>query len=57
MFGEEIVGVRLGIAGHGCVKAGIGGHCLVMCGVGRHFVGVAVVVECWEEEEGAVEGD
>ena len=57
MIGEEIVGVSLGVVGHGLVKAGIVGHCLVMVGVDGHFVEVAVVVECWEEEEGAVEGD
>ena len=39
------------------MKAGIVGHCLVMMEVGGHFVEVAVVVECWEEEEGEVEGD
>ena len=36
--------------------AGIGGHCLGMSEVVGHLVEVAVVVECWEEEEG-VEGD
>ena len=52
MIGEEIVGVSLGVVGHGWVKAGIVGHCLVMMfGVGGHFVEVAVIVECWEEEE------
>ena len=57
MIGEEIVGLSLGVVGHGWVKAGIVVHCLVMFGVGGHFVEVAVVVECWEEEEGEVEGD
>ena len=57
MIGEEIVGVSLGVVGHGWAKAGIVGHCLVMFGVGGHFVEVAVIVECWEEEEGEVEGD
>ena len=28
-----------------------------MAGIGGHFGEVAVVVECWEEEEGEVEGD
>ena len=37
--------------------AGIGGHCLGMSEVVGHFVEVAVVVECWEEEEGEVEDD
>ena len=37
--------------------AGIGGHCLGMSEVVGHFVGVAVMVECCEEEEGEVEGD
>ena len=37
------------------MKVGIGGHCLVMEGVAGHFVVVAVVVECWEEEEGEEE--
>ena len=32
------------------------GHCLVMCVVVGHFGEVAVVVECWGEEEGEVEG-
>ena len=50
VIGEEIVGVSLGVADHGWVKVGIVGHCLVM-------VEVAVVFECWEEEEGEVEGD
>ena len=36
--------------------AGIGGHCLGMSEVVGHFVGVAGVVEYWEEE-GEVEGD
>ena len=37
--------------------AGIGGHCLGVSEVVGHFVGMAVVVECWkEEEEGEVEG-
>ena len=57
MIGEEIVGVSLGVVGHGWVKAEIVGHCLVMFGVGGHFVEVAVIVECWEEEEGEVEAD
>ena len=57
VIGEEIVGVSLGVVGHGWVKAGIVGHCLVMFGVGGHFVEVAVIVECWEEEEGEVEVD
>ena len=51
MIGKEIVGVSLGVAGHGWVRAGIVGHCLVMVGVDGHFVEVTVVVECWEEEE------
>ena len=46
----------LGFGVHGWVKAGMVGHCLVMCVVVGHFVEVAVVVECWREEEG-VEGD
>ena len=46
MIGKEIVEVRLGVAGHGWVKAGIVGHCLVMVGVDGHFVEVAVVIEC-----------
>ena len=54
MIGEEIVGVSLGIAGHGWVKVGIVDHCLVMVGIDGRFVEVAVVVECWEEEEGEV---
>ena len=37
--------------------AGIGSHCLGMSEVVGHFGEVAVVVECWEEEEGEVEGD
>ena len=49
--------MSLGVAGHGWVRAGIVGHCLVMVGVDGHFVEVAVVVECWEEKEGEVEGD
>ena len=49
--------MSLGIAGHGWVKAGIVGRCLVMVRIDGHFVEVAVVVECWEEEEGEVEGD
>ena len=57
VIGEEIVGVCLGFGVHGWVKAGMVGHCLVMCVVVGHFVEVAVVVECWEEEEGEVEGD
>ena len=57
MIGEEIVGVSLRVVVHGWVKAGIVGHCLVMFGVGGQFVEVAVVGECWEEEEGEVEGD
>ena len=36
------------------VMCGVVGHCLVMFGLGGHFVEVAVVVECWEEEEGEV---
>ena len=47
VIGEEIVVVSLGVVVHGWVKAGMVGH----------FVEVAVVVECWEEEEGEVEGD
>ena len=39
------------------MKVEIGGHCLVMEGVAGHSVVVAVVVECWEEGEGEVEGD
>ena len=31
--------------------AGIGGHCLGMSEVVGHFVGMAVVAECWREEE------
>ena len=42
---------------HGWVKFGVVGRYLVMCGVVGHFVEVAVVAECWEEEEGEVEGD
>ena len=73
VIGEEIVGgslvwrfevmvdghygVSLGVVVHGWVKAGIVGHCLVMVEVGGHFVEVAVVVECWEEEEEEVEDD
>ena len=73
MIGEENVGVSLvwrfevmvdghcwvsrGVVVHGWVKAGMVGHCLVMVGVDGHFVEVAVIVECWEEEEGEVEGD
>ena len=57
MIGEKIVGVSLGVADHGWVKVGIVGHCLVMVGFDGRFVEVAVVVECWEEEEGEVEGD
>ena len=41
---------------HGWVKVGIVGHCLVMVGFDGRLE-VAVVVECWEEEEGEVEGD
>ena len=37
--------------------AGIGGHGLGMSEVVGHFVEVAVVVGCWEEEEGEVEVD
>ena len=57
VIGEEIVGVSLGVVGHGWVKAGVVDRCLVMCGVVGHFVEVAVVVECWEEEEGEVRVD
>ena len=73
VIGEEIVGVSLVwrfevmvdshcwvslvVVVHGWVKFEVVGHCLVMCGVVGHFVEVAVVVECWEEEEGEVEGD
>ena len=57
MIGEGIVGVSLGVVVHGWVKSGVVGRCLVMCVVVGHFVEVAVVVECWEEEEGEVEGD
>ena len=56
VIGEEIVGVSLGVADHGWVKVGIVGHCLVMVEFDGRFVEVAVVVECWEEEE-EVEGD
>ena len=56
MIGEGIVGVSLGVADHGWVKFGIVGHCLVMVEFDGCFVEVAVVVECWEEEE-EVEGD
>ena len=38
------------------MKVGIVDHCLVMVGIDGRFVEVAVVVECWEEEE-EVEGD
>ena len=31
--------------------AGIGGHCWGMSEVVGHFVGMAVVAECWREEE------
>ena len=41
-----IVGVSLGVAGHGYVRVEIGDHCLVMVGVAGHFVVVAVVVKC-----------
>ena len=57
VIGEEIVGVSLRVADHGWVKVGIVGHCLVMVGFDGRFVEVAVVVECWEEEEEEVEGD
>ena len=57
VIGEEIVGVSLRVADHGWVKVGIVGHCLVVVVVIGHFVEVAVVAECWEEEEGEVEGD
>ena len=57
MIGEEIVGVSLRVVDHGWVKVGFVGHCLVMVGFDGRFVEVAVVVECWEEEEGEVEGD
>ena len=57
MIGEEIVGVSLVVVVHDWVKAGMVGHCLVMCVVVGHFEEVAVVVECWEEEEGEVEVD
>ena len=33
------------------------GHYWVMCVVVGHFGEVAVVAECWEEEEVEVEGD
>ena len=56
VIGEEIVGVSLGVADHGWVKVGIVGHCLVMEKFDGRFVGVAVVVGWWEEEE-EVEGD
>ena len=36
--------------------AGIGGHCLGMSEVVGHFVGMAVVAECWREEEEAEGG-
>ena len=68
VIGEEIVGVSLVwrfevmvdghcwvslvVVVHGWVKSEVVGHCLVMC-VG-HFGEVAVVAECWEEEEGVV---
>ena len=45
----------LGFGVNGWVKVGIGEHCLVMEGIDGHFVEVAVVVECWEEEEGEVQ--
>ena len=45
-FGGEIVGVSLGIAGHGWMRVEIVGYCLVMVGVDGRFVEVAVVVEC-----------
>ena len=35
--------------------AGIGGHCLGVREVVGHFVGVAVVAECWKEEEEEVD--
>ena len=54
MIGEEIVGVSLGVVGHGWVKAGMVGHCLVIYVVVGHFVEVTAGVECWEEEEGEV---
>ena len=63
MIGEEIVVVVLVwrfevmIDGHCWVSLGVGGQGLVMCVVVGHFVEVAVVVECWEEEEEEVEGD
>ena len=51
MNGEGIVGVSLVVVGRGWVMSGVVGCCLVMCGVVGHFVEVAVVAECWEEEE------
>ena len=57
VIGEEIVGASLGVVGHSLVKVGMVGHCLVMVRVDGHFVEVAVVVECWKEEEGEVGGD
>ena len=73
MIGEGIVGVSLvwsvevmfdghcwvslGVVVHGWVKAGMVGHCLVMCVVVGYFGEVAVIAECWEEEEGEVRVD
>ena len=51
MIGEGIVGVSHGVIVHGWVKAGMVGHCLVMCVVVGHLGEVAVIAECWEEEE------
>ena len=56
-IGVENVGVSLGFAGHGWVKVGIGGHCLGMVWIDGHFGEMAVIAECWEEEEGEVEDD
>ena len=60
-FGVMVDGhcwVSRGVVVHGWAKSEVvGHHCLVMCGVVGHFVEVAVVVGCWEEEEGEVEVD
>ena len=56
-IGEGSVEVNLGLAGHVKVKVGIGGHCLGMVWIDGHFGEMAVIAECWEEEEGEVEDD
>ena len=63
MIGEGSVGVSLEwsfevmVDGHCWVSRGVVDYCWVMCGVVGHSEEVAVVVECWEEEEGEVRVD